>query len=418
MFGLVDVNNFYASCEQLFRPDLRSRPVVVLSNNDGCVVARSPMAKAMGIKMGQPAFQLRDHAQSTGLVMLSSNYPLYADMSSRVMVTLESLSPAVEVYSIDEAFAALDGMSLLQLESWGRDARATIQRDQGLTVGVGIAPTKTLAKAANWAAKKWPATEGVVVLTDPARRRRLLSLMPVQEVWGVGSRLHRRLNAEGVHTALQLAAQGPERLQERYSVVLARTACELAGTSCMALDLAPQAKQQIVVSRSFGDRVTSLPVLQEALSNYVARAAEKMRSEGMATLQVAVFVRTSWFSPSEPRYSNTAVGRFPSPTADTRDLLALARQLLQRIWRPGFRYAKAGVMLTDLVAMDGQQGDLFLPAGRDPRVMEAMDRINRSGYGRVAFASQGAQLRRPWKMKQQQLSPAYTTRWSDIIQTR
>ena len=182
--------------------------------------------------------------------------------------------------------------------------------------------------------------------------------------------------------------------------------------------MAPPAKQQIVVSRSFGDRVTSLPVLQEALSNYVARAAEKMRGVGMATLQVAVFVRTSWFSPSEARYSNTAVGRFPGPTADTRDLLALARQLLQRIWRPGFRYAKAGVMLTDLVAQNGQQGDLFLPAGRDPRVMEALDRINRSGYGRVTFASQGGLLRKPWKMKQQQLSPAYTTRWSDIIQTR
>jgi len=418
MFGLVDVNNFYASCEQLFRPDLRSQPVVVLSNNDGCVVARSPMAKAMGIKMAQPAFQLRDHSQGAGLVMLSSNYPLYADMSSRVMATLESLSPAVEVYSIDEAFAALDGMSRPQLERWGRDARATISRDQGLIVGVGIAPTKTLAKVANWAAKKWPATGGVVVLTDPERCRRLLSLQPLQEVWGVGRRLCRRLNEEGVYTALDLAEYDPDRLQRQYSVVLARTARELAGTSCLDLELAPPPKQQIVVSRSFGDRVTSLPVLQEALSNYVARAAEKMRSEGMATLQVAVFVRTSWFSPSAPRYSNTAVGRFPGPTADTRDLLALTRQLLQRIWRPGFRYAKAGVMLTDLVAQGGRQEDLFLSPERDPRVMQALDHINRAGHGRVTFASQGVEGRQAWKMKQQQLSPAYTTRWADIIQTK
>ncbi len=414
-FALVDCNNFYASCERLFRPDLIGRPIVVLSNNDGCIVARSAEAKALGIKMGVPVHQIKDDIRRYGVQVFSSNYALYGDLSARVMQTLESMAPAVEVYSIDEAFVDLTGVaSAVDLKEFGLQVRETIQRHIGITVCVGIAPTKTLAKLANHAAKKYQATGGVVDLSDTCRQRRLLALVPVGDVWGVGRRLSAQLQAMGVVTALDLAQQSPADIRRRFSVVLERTVRELCGESCIELEDVPPVKQQIVCSRSFGERVTELPAMREAISSHVVRAAEKLRRERSHCQQVGVFVRTGMFNPSDPIYSNSAGGKLECPTSDTRVLLAKAQGLLDAVWRDGYRYAKAGVVLSDFYDRAVVQPDLFIApavsAASDP-LMQVLDVINRRG-GRVFFAAQG--VGGGWSMKREHLSPAYTTRWEDL----
>ncbi|WP_282960971.1 Y-family DNA polymerase [Vibrio alginolyticus] len=295
VFALVDCNNFYASCEKLFRPDLKDTPVVVLSNNDGCVVARSREAKLLGIKMGVPVFQIKAEMQRHGILAFSSNYALYADLSSRVMRTLEEMAPRVEVYSIDEAFLDLTGIeSALSLVEFGQQVRERIGHWIGITVCVGIAPTKTLAKLANHAAKKYPATQGVVDLTNPDRQRRLLALVPVDDVWGVGRRLSKRLNALGITTALDLANASPRAIRDQFSVVLERTVRELNGDSCIELEEIPPAKKQIVCSRSFGVKVTHFELLREAVCEYATRATEKLRKEQQQAKVLTVFIRTGF----------------------------------------------------------------------------------------------------------------------------
>lgn len=411
MFALVDCNNFYASCEALFRPDWRGRPIVVLSNNDGCVVARSAESKAMGIKMGIPLFKIPKPLREQ-LVICSSNYALYGDMSARVMQTLQELAPVTEVYSIDEAFLGLHGVPQEQLQPFGHQVRQRVQRDQGITVCVGVAPSKTLAKLANYAAKKWPATGGVVVLTDP-RRAKLLPLLPVDEVWGVGRRLTKRLQAKGIHSAADLAAMSPRLARDSFSVVLERTVLELRGESCIPLEDAPPPKQQIVVSRSFGARITEPGPMLEAVATYAARAAEKLRQEGLQAGALNVFMHTSPFAPDEPHYSNSGSTRLLRPSSDSRDLVAAARGLAEVIWRDGFRFMKAGVMLLELTPSGQPQDDLFAPPPRDPRLMATVDRINRAGLGATFVAAQGRGSGK-WKMQRGRLSPSYTTSWSGL----
>src|SRR5690554_2745934 len=303
-FALVDCNNFYASCERLFRPDLNGRPIVVLSNNDGCIVARSAEAKALGIKMGAPYFQIQRFLEQQGVEVFSSNYALYADISARVMTTLEEMAPRVEVYSIDEAFLDLTGVDhIIELDCFGRQVRETVGRYTGITVCVGIAPSKTLAKLANHAAKKWHATGGVVDLRDKARQRKLMSLLPVDEVWGVGRKLTQRLQSDGIKTVLDLADAQPKSIRQQYSVVLERTVRELNGESCLDLEEVTPVKQQIVCSRSFGERVTDRGVMREAVSEYAARAAEKLRIEGRTAKRVSLFMRTNRFNSHEPQYT-------------------------------------------------------------------------------------------------------------------
>jgi DNA polymerase V len=415
-FALVDCNNFYASCEKLFRPDLKDRPVVVLSNNDGCVVARSREAKALGIKMGVPAFQIEGAIRQHGIVVFSSNYALYADMSQRVMTTLEQLAPAVEVYSIEEAFLDLTGLdSAVSLTSFGQQVRQTVLDWIGITVCVGIAPTKTLAKLANHAAKQYPSTGEVVDLTDPARQRKLLALLPVQEVWGIGRQLTQRLGAMGIHTALELADANPKQIRKAFSVVVERTVRELNGESCLDLEKVPATKKEIVCSRSVGERITARTALREAIATYISRASEKLRGEGQYAKAVTVFLRTSAFNTQEPFYSNSATAALPLPTDDTRDLQAKALSLLDHLWRDGYRYAKAGVMLTDFHTPGVYQPELFeitRPRANSRALMSVVDTINHSGVGKVWFAGQGVQ--KAWSMKRERLSPAYTTRWSDL----
>ncbi|MCH8493906.1 MAG: translesion error-prone DNA polymerase V subunit UmuC [Idiomarina sp.] len=416
MFALVDCNNFYASCEKLFRPDLAERPVVVLSNNDGCVVARSKEAKSLGIKMGVPVFQIRDLIEQHRVVVFSSNYALYADMSARVMTTLEALAPRVEVYSIDESFLDLSGMAqLVDLTDYGTHIRQQILSWIGLSVCVGIAPTKTLAKLANHAAKTWPATKGVVDLSNKSRQRKLMALLPVNEVWGVGRKITERLAALGIKTALQLADADPKYIRKHFSVVLERTLLELNGTSCLDLETVTEPKKQIISSRSFGERIVSYDEMHQAICEYVCRACEKLRLEKQEAKLLSVFIRTSPFHPKEPYYGNQRSASLVLPSQDSRDFIELAGILLKQIWKDGYRYAKAGVMLTDFYPSGIYQPSLFddvTPKPGSKALMQVLDTINHSGKGKLWFAGQGMQQR--WLMKREKLSPSYTTRWSDL----
>ena len=416
MFALVDVNSFYASCETIFRPDLRGKPVLVLSNNDGCVIARSAEAKALAIPMGAPYFKLRDDIRRHRIHVFSSNYALYADMSSRVMTTLEQMAPCVEVYSIDEAFLDLTGVrNCMVLENFGREVRETIKRNTHLTVGVGIAQTKTLAKPANHAAKKWKQTGGVVDLSNIDRQRKLMALVPVEDVWGVGRRISKKLNAMGITTARDLAEQSTWIIRKHFNVVLERTVRELRGESCLALEEFAPTKQQIVCSRSFGSRITEYTDMRQAVCAFAERAAEKLRKERQYCRQIAVFVRTSPHADGEVFYGNQATGKLLTPSNDTRDIIRVAMDALERIWVDGHRYMKAGVMLGDFYSQGVAQLSLFdeyRPHANSEALMRVVDGLNQSGKASLFFAGQGIQ--KSWSMKRDMLSPAYTTRVSDL----
>ncbi|AFE58020.1 translesion error-prone DNA polymerase V subunit UmuC [Rahnella aceris] len=420
MFALADVNSFYASCETVFRPDLRGRPVVVLSNNDGCVIARSIEAKKLGIRMGEPFFKMRDIFEKHKIVTFSSNYALYADMSSRVMTVLEEMSPAVEVYSIDEAFMNLQGISNCQnLEEFGREVRAKVLQWTGLTVGVGIAPTKTLAKLANYAAKKWTKTGGVVDLSLLARQRKLMALVEVGEVWGIGRRISKKLNDMGIQTALQLADTPTPLIRKHFDIVLERTLRELRGEPCLELEEFAPTKQQIVCSRSFGDRVAEYDLMREAICSHAVRAAEKLRGEHQYCRHISAFIKTSPFAMNEVYYGKTAGTKLQIPTQDSRDIVAAATECLDAIWQDGHRFQKCGVMIGDFYSQGVAQLGLFdeyRPRANSEQLMAVLDGINHSGKGRVWFAGQGIQ--KSWEMKRQMLSPAYTTRFSDLMRVK
>ncbi len=416
IFALVDCNNFYASCEKLFRPDLKNVPIVVLSNNDGCVVARSKEAKDLGIKMAVPVFQIQEQIRQYNIQTFSSNYALYADLSSRVMRTLEDLAPRVEVYSIDEAFLDLSAMeTVVSLPVFAKHIKDTIAQHIGISVCVGIAPTKTLAKLANHAAKKYPATQGVVDLTRQERQQKLLAITSVNDIWGVGRRNAQRLKSMGIHTALDLAQSSAKAIRSQFSVVLERTVLELNGESCIEFEEVCASKQQIICSRSFGSSISAIEQMREAIAHYTARAAEKLRLEKQSAKVLSVFIHTNRFKAEQNHYSNSVTGELVLPSNDTRDLNELAMQLLKRIWRDGYKYNKAGVILTDFYNQNTYQPSLFndiAPRANSEQLMTVLDQINQSGLGRIFLARQG--LKNTWTMKREHLSPAYTTRWSDL----
>jgi DNA polymerase V len=416
MFALVDVNSFYASCETVFRPDLRGKPVLVLSNNDGCVIARSAEVKELKIPMGAPYFKLKDEIRRHKIHVFSSNYALYADMSNRVMTILEDMAPSVEVYSIDEAFMDVTGLDRLQsFDELGRKVRARIKQEAHLTVGVGIAQTKTLAKLANHAAKKWTKTGGVLDLSDVERQRKLMALIDVEDVWGVGRRIAKRLKIMGVNTALDLANSPIKLMRDNFTVVMERTIRELRGEPCLELEEFAPTKQQIVCSRSFGSRITEYEDMRQAVCSYAERAAEKLRRERQYCSQVAVFVRTSPHAEGEVFYGNQAMSRLLTSTNDTREIIRVAMQGLDHIWRDGCRYMKAGVMLSDFYSQGVSQLNLFdefKPQANSESLMRVVDGLNQSGKGKLWFAGQGIQ--KSWEMKREMLSPAYTTRLSDL----
>ena len=396
MFALCDVNSFYASCETVFRPDLKGRPVVVLSNNDGCVIARSPEAKPF-VKMGEPYFKQKDMFRRHGIIAFSSNYELYADMSNRVMTTLEELSPRCEIYSIDEAFCDLTGVrNCRDLTDFGREIRETVLRRTHLTVGVGIAQTKTLAKLANHAAKQWQRqTGGVVDLSNLGRQRKVMALLPVGEVWGVGRRISKKLEEMGIKTVLQLADTDIRFIRKHFNVVLERTVRELRGEPCLGLEEFAPVKQEIVCSRSFGGRITEYHEMRQAICSYASRAAEKLRGEHQYCRFISAFVKTSPFALNEPYYGNSASVKLLTPTQDSRDIITAATKCLDAIWRDGHRYQKAGVMLGDFYSQGVAQLNLFddnAPRKNSEKLMEVLDHLNaKDGRGTLYFAGQGIQ---------------------------
>ncbi|HCM9117930.1 translesion error-prone DNA polymerase V subunit UmuC [Enterobacter asburiae] len=416
MFALVDVNSFYASCEKVFRPDLEGKPIVVVSNNDGCIISLSREAKQFGIKMGEPYFKFKEKLYPSKVYVFSSNYALYADLSSRVMQTLTDLAPAIEIYSIDEAFVNVSGVShCLSLEAFGHQMRTEVLKNTGLTVGVGIAPTKTLAKLANYAAKRWSGTGGVVDLSGRERQRKLLEKVPVEEVWGVGRRITKKLNAMGITTALELAEASSWVIRKHFNVVLERTARELRGEPCLDLEEFTPTKQQIICSRSFGHRITQYEEMHQAICAYAERAAEKLRGEHQYCRFISVFVRTSPHADNEIYYGNQASVTLMTPTNDSRDIIRAATEALGRIWLDGYRYMKAGVMLADFFSSGVAQLNLFDDnrlRANSAALMEMMDSINHSGKGKIWFAGQG--IEKSWAMKREMLSPAYTTRYADL----
>ncbi len=419
MFALVDCNNFYASCEALFDPRLRDRPLVVLSNNDGCVVARSKEAKAIGVPMGAPWFKLREMTEQHGIVALSSNYALYADLSNRVVEVLSAFTPNLEVYSIDESFLDLTGFVGRDLVQYGQQIRARVLQWLGLPVCVGIAPTKTLAKLANHVAKKRSGYAGVCDLTRLSGQEldTLCAEIEVGEVWGVGRRIEERLSRIGVRSVQDLRQSDPDKIRAQFSVVLERTVRELRGEPCLALEEVAPPKQQIMASRSFGNPVYEIEELREAIANHVGRAAEKLRAQECEAGAVTVMIRTNVFKPEEPQYQRTVTSPLAEPTADTRTLLGAALAVLEGVFRPGYAYKKAGIMLSEISPVAGRQASLFASDAQNERsaaLMTAMDAINRK-WGRgtlrpLAAAGEAS----GWKMRRERLSPAYTTNWDEI----
>ncbi|MDY7563453.1 translesion error-prone DNA polymerase V subunit UmuC [Pseudomonas sp. AB6] len=413
VFGLVDCNAFYASCERVFRPDLAKVPVVVLSNNDGCVIARSYDAKPF-VKMGEPYFQIKDKLQQLGIVAFSSNYALYGDMSQRVMSVIESLVPAVEVFSIDEAFADLSGVP--GPEALGRQIRYQVLRSTGIPVGVGIARTKTLAKLANHTAKRLQAqTGGVVDICEPFKRDWVLRNTDVAEVWGVGRRMKAHLDEMGIKTAMDLAKADPWTLRKKFSVVIEKTSRELAGTSCLELDEPDPPKQEICCSRTFGRRLQELPAIKEAVATYMMRASEKLRAQHSLCKKIRVGIRTGMFNAEEAQYANGVVVDLPYPTDDVRVLTQAATVAVERVFRPGFKYSKAEVMLLSLCQPGEFTEDLFAPSqpGEATKVMSVLDAINgKWGRGTLRVASVPATPE--WGMRRNLLSQSYTTRLDQL----
>lgn len=419
VFALIDCNSFYCSCERVFRPDLKRTPVVVLSNNDGCVIARSAEAKALGIKMAAPWFQLRDFARRNGVVAFSSNYALYGDMSDRVMRTIGGLVPAYEVYSIDECFADLTGMPE-PLTDIGRQIKDRVYRYTGIPVGVGIASTKTLAKLANHAAKRWfERTGGVVDLRPQAHRDWVLRKLPVDEVWGVGRRLKAKLEQLGIHTAWDLAQHDAWALRKQFSVVLEKTARELRGTQCLDLDEVEPPKQMICSSRMFGTRQRVFPALAEAVASYTARAAEKLRAQQSLCKMIRVGIQTGIFNPDEPRYANGAVLELPYHTDDTRILNEYAQFGLRQIFRDGYAYSKAEILLMEICQRGEYTGDLFLPEQpvQAGKLMETMDAINRK-YGRGTLRPGRIPAEVGWAMRREMMSQSYTTNVWQVLRVK
>jgi DNA polymerase V len=409
--ALVDCNNFYASCETEFQPKLSGLALVVLSNNDGCVVARSPQAKAAGICMGEPIFKIQQFIQQQNIQVFSSNYALYGDMSQRVMITLAQSAPEIEVYSIDEAFLDLSGFEHRDLAEYGQQIRDRVKQWTGISVSIGIGPTKTLAKVANRIAKK--SGSGVCDLAQLDTDEVLRSL-DIENIWGVGRRYAKSLRSHGISTALQLRDADPTWAKQKYSVVMQRTILELRGHSCIPLELAPPSRQSIMVSRSFSRPVTELRELREAIATHLSRAAEKLRLNRLTANVLQIFAHTSRFR--DNYYTNGVTVSLPIATQDTAELLIYAMHGAEAIYRPGHAFAKAGVLLLELQPEELVQGHLFKQRDdeRSQLLMLTIDNLNRQfGARTIQYAAAG--LKKSWGMKQGMRSPRWTTCWEELL---
>ena len=414
-FALVDCESFYASCERIFRPDLKNIPIVVLSNNDGCVIARSTEAKKMGIGMGVPWFKVRESFLKQNGQVFSSNFTFYGDISARVMNILEGFVPRIEIYSIDEAFLDFDTLKQnYKLYDFGCHIRSLVRQWTGIPVRIGIAPNKTLSKIAINEIKRRNIPTSVIHLSNKKQIEIALSHTPVREVWGVGRRLNDHLNKAGINTALDLAKINPQNIRKKFSVVLERTVRELRGERCLNIEDDISSKKQIVVSRSFGERVSNLETLKPIVSNFAVRAAEKLRNEKQKCSQVSVFVRTSPFNKSKPQHSDLRTIGLLTPTNDTRDILTAAKKGLLPIFRSGYDYAKAGIILNKFTNEQIKQYSLFKDPNepkQNTEFMKYIDQIN-AYETQIYYASQNTKKWSP--MKQNMTSPKYTTNWYEL----
>ncbi len=419
-FALIDGNNFYVSCERVFNPRLEGRPVVVLSNNDGCAVSRSAEAKALGIKMAVPWFQMKDMAKKHGIVALSSNYALYADMSNRMMSVLAQFSPDQEIYSIDECFLGLDGFEHYDLAAYGQEIRQRVKKWLGLPVSVGFATTKTLAKMANNCAKKGLAgANGVCNFggMSAIELSGVLSKVGIRDIWGVGAQLTKQLTDRGITTVEALLTADAKVLRREFSVVLERTITELNGIPCIDMEESTPDKQQIMSSRSFGDYVTELEPLNAAVPSFTANAAEKLRSQGSVAGMINVFIRTNTFAANQKQYQPSVTLPIPEPTSDTLALTGIALKGLKGIFKPGYAYKKAGITLMDLSDGSTVQPDMFSTARDNTKLMAVMDRIN-TQWGRGTLHSAAEGISNGWKMKRERMSQEFTTSWSGLPMAR
>lgn len=411
MFGLVDCNNFYASCERVFNPALNGRPVVVLSNNDGCVIARSNEAKELGIKMGVPAYQIKSLIDSHGIAVFSSNYTLYGDMSGRVMSILTELAPEIEVYSIDEAFLNLDGIK--ELQSLGTNIVNRVTRGTGIPMSLGIASTKTLAKIANKFAKKYPAYNRVCIIDTEEKHLKALQLTEIGDVWGIGGRQAAKLEKQGVKTAYDFIQLSEAWVRKEMTVTGERTWKELRGISCIRMESIPPAKKQICTSRSFGKMISDIDTMIEAIATHASTCAKKLRKQKAYANSLMVFIHTNNFREDLPQYWKNTVIHLPVPSNDTQEIIHYALIGLKNIFMQGYQYKKAGVIITEITE-DAQLG-LFDSVDREKhhKLMQIVDKINGEHGQRIKLAVQGNG--REWMLKQEQLSGRYTTDINQII---
>ena len=414
-FALIDGNSFYCSCERVFAPKLALRPVIVLSNNDGCAVARTAEAKALGIGMGEPFFKIRELCRDNDVAVFSSNYALYGDMSARLNAIYRQWAPDVEIYSIDESFLDVAHVQPRDRRTFGLDLRSTVQQWTGLPTCVGIAPTKTLAKFANHVAKKNPEMLGVCDLTNDDARTTWLDRIEVGEVWGIGKASQRKLFELGIETAGDLSRLDARLARNLLNVVGERTVLELQGVSCMALEDVPAQRKGCAVTRSFGTPVTDLGGMLEAIASYATRAGEKLRRNNLEAAHMAVFMHTSRFNERDPSHSAQTTVNLPEASADTMDLIRAAQRGVRKIFRDGFRYAKAGIIMDDLIPARSAARSLFDARDRDhsDRLMSALDAVN-ARFGRGALVPAAAGIKKDWQARFDRRSPRYTTRIEEL----
>ncbi|MBU4117942.1 MAG: Y-family DNA polymerase [Proteobacteria bacterium] len=415
LFALLDCNNFYVSCERVFNPELEGQPVVVLSNNDGCIIARSNEAKVLGLRMGEPYFRAKSLISRNRVRVFSSNYALYGDMSRRVMEEVGRLEPEVEVYSIDEAFIRLPAAKEEVLRITGGNIRASVRQHTGIPVSIGFGPTKTLAKIANRMAKKQPEHGGVFIILPESDIDSILKGVEAGEVWGIGSRSSRKLADCGIFTAYDLSRADETWVRKHLSITGLRTMHELQGISCFSLDEVPPPKHSIACSRSFGVLVTELQEMHEATASYVSRAAEKLRAQQLKAGCLTLYLTTNRFRTDQPQYANSRTITLPCPTADTAELIAQSMRCLKELFRSGYAYQKVGVVLCDLIPEHiHHQANLFIAPRRNrDNLHQALDRINHR-WGRDTLQYGSAGLVKPWHHKQAMKSPSYTTNWHEL----
>lgn len=417
MLGLIDCNNFFVSCERVFMPSLRTRPVVVLSNNDGCIVALSNEAKAIGLKRGMPYFQIKNVCDLHEVAVLSGNHRLYSDMSSRVMAVLSSIVPEIEIYSIDEAFLYLDGFGEDDIVAAGRDIVHKVRRATGIPTSLGIAPTRTLAKVAARFAKKYPGYHGCCLIADEKARRKALELTPIGDVWGIGRRLNKKFVNTGIETALQFADKPREFVERMLSVAGCRTWRELNGEPCIPLEMCEPAKRQMCCSRSFGTLYSDFEQLRQAVSLFATILSRKLREQHSAAVSMSVFIHTNAFREDMQQYYNSAHRQFPEATSDTMALVSMATECLRSVYRQGYRYKKAGVIITEIVNENAIRRSLFTDAGERNRRSQLMDVLDRLNSMFVAHDAVHVAAYVPVEdlVRSEHRSRLYTTRLSDII---